>query len=1346
MLDSSKSFSDAIKAYGREFNNSVTLKSGEFEETYTGAKMEITEVFSESDKELSIGKAFSQKLDITIYNPKRTVSYTGCRILPSCRLLVGEEYETIPMGVFYPYEVKTDDDYFTLNITAYDAMSKLDTPYVPNVSLPTTDTAIVNDICKQFGFEFSGETLKRQITEIVSASVKETLGYLAGLQGKNAVFDRTGKLTFRGISKQGLNIERTNQSQNGFTRNSDTLTIDSVSSGIEENTMTAGTGKGISFFNPYINQEELKNIYNALKGLSYTPGSLKWFGDPRNELGDVNTVEEKGGSFVNFIVCSQQIDLSGGLSMTSTCSGDSDTEISFDNTSRMERLVNRFYTSMQNTVKRVSELINGARGGIFRITDSDGDGINDGFIITDTQEYPLPSNAKVIVANHEGIGLSTDGGRTYTNAITHDGINGSTLHIGSVTTAAISDETRAELVKEVTEKQAEFQVALDSITSKVVSNATLIGSAVSSVKIEYYLSTSNTSLTGGKWSTTAPEWTEGKYMWQRTTVIYKDGNSSQSDPTCISGAKGDVGKPGNDGTSVNVQKVEYNAGDSATTPPKGSWSSLPVSVSSGKFLWTRITFTDGSTAYAVSKQGEKGDTGAKGATGEAGKSAYEVALENGFEGSEGEWLESLKGAQGLQGLQGPQGEQGIQGPKGDSGDIGKSGATSYFHIKYSSVANPKTSAQMSETPDMYIGTYVDFTEADSNNPKDYTWSQFKGSQGPQGEQGIEGKNGIDGKTSYLHIAYANNATGTSGFSVSDSANKTYIGQYIDFVSEDSTDPSKYSWTLIKGNDGTGIRDTIVEYKASSSGTTVPTGTWSTSIPSVSNGQYLWTRTTITYTTGSTSVSYSVSRNGTNGSNGKSIESITEYYLVSGESSGVTISTSGWKSNIQSTDAAKKYLWNYELITYTDGTSDIIAPRIIGTHGANGTDGKDGSPGLGIESIVEYYALSTNTKAPADSAFLTTIPTMTPVNKYLWNYEKITYTDATYKNTEKHIIGVYGNSGEQGTQGINLLRYTADLPITYDDNGIGSYSSRRPLTQTDDGIKLTLSGNSNDCISIPLIYDGAVDNNETVTLSFEYRGTLTNFGKFYFLQRSGANTYLSGFTAPEESETGWKKYKHTFSMSNANAGTNYKILMFYGLGSSYTGKWIEVKRDSLKLEKGEVAAPIWTPAPQDIQSSIDNVSEMANNAQNSANEANSKADGLRNEMEQNYVQIGTLESLQTFFSSQVTQTATEIDTIFTQITDISTRVDDGLKYVEDTVSTIIRESGEGIEIGRTVSDFKTLQGTDGFYIKYKDNILHWISSDSTHMANAIIDGVLKMTSPEKEDFIWGRRTNGNLYLN
>lgn len=141
------------------------------------------------------------------------------------------------------------------------------------------------------------------------------------------------------------------------------------------------------------------------------------------------------------------------------------------------------------------------------------------------------------------------------------------------------------------------------------------------------------------------------------------------------------------------------------------------------------------------------------------------------------------------------------GPQGIPGAVGTDGKTTYLHIRYAPVQNP-TTAQMSKTPDKYIGTYTDFSGVDSTDPTKYTWSLIKGANGAQG---VPGTPGVNGKTPYFHIAYANSADGRTGFSVDDSVNKLYIGQYTDYTPDDSTDPTKYSWTKIKGEQGTAGR-------------------------------------------------------------------------------------------------------------------------------------------------------------------------------------------------------------------------------------------------------------------------------------------------------------------------------------------------------------------------------------------------------------------------------------------------------------------------------------------------------------------------------------------------------------
>lgn len=385
-----------------------------------------------------------------------------------------------------------------------------------------------------------------------------------------------------------------------------------------------------------------------------------------------------------------------------------------------------------------------------------------------------------------------------------------------------------------------------------------------------------------------------------------------------------------------------------------------------KYAWTKIKGADGT-------QGIQGKPGADGktpylhiayATSSDGKTGFSITESTGktyigvhtdytkadsTDPSKYKWTK----------IQGPQGTQGLQGIQGPKGADGKDGKTTYFHIKYSAVSNPTSASQMTETPSKYIGTYVDFTQTDSDDPKKYSWQQLEGSQGPQGKQGISGINGADGKTSYLHIKYSNDGgktfTGNSGEDIG-----SYIGTCVDYAKDDPTSVGAYKWAKIKGETGAkgekgdtgkGVKSTAVTYQVSSLGTAIPAGTWSSSIPSASAGQYLWTRTVITYTDNTTSTIYSVSRmgtngtNGANGTNGKSIGSVVNYYLATASSSGVTTATSGWTTAVQSVSAAKKYLWNYEVVKYTDGTvASTTMPCVIGSYGDQGSKGDKGDTG------------------------------------------------------------------------------------------------------------------------------------------------------------------------------------------------------------------------------------------------------------------------------------------------------------------------------------------------------------------------------------------------------------------
>lgn len=228
----------------------------------------------------------------------------------------------------------------------------------------------------------------------------------------------------------------------------------------------------------------------------------------------------------------------------------------------------------------------------------------------------------------------------------------------------------------------------------------------------------------------------------------------------------------------------------------------------------------------------------------------------------------------------------------------------------------------------YIWRRTLITYADGTN--DYTPSSTgvcitgntgaTGAQGIQGPKGDTGAQGIQGPKGDKGNTGATGATGPQG---------------------------------PKGDTGKGISSITEYYQVSGSNSTAPTS-WSTTVPSMTaTNKYLWNYETIKYTDNTTfdtkkrviGVYGDKGATGSTGANGKSIGSVVNYYLATNSSSGVTTSTSGWTTTVQSVSSSKKYLWNYEVIKYTDETiASTSTPCIIGAYGDTGAQGIQGPKG------------------------------------------------------------------------------------------------------------------------------------------------------------------------------------------------------------------------------------------------------------------------------------------------------------------------------------------------------------------------------------------------------------------
>lgn len=774
---------------------------------------------------------------------------------------------------------------------------------------------------------------------------------------------------------------------------------------------------------------------------------------------------------------------------------------------------------------------------------------------------------------------------------------------------------------DVTKAIADAQKALDATDQSVTSLTT-----------EYYASTSATELEGGTWSENRPEWTNSNYIWSRTKTTTKAGIITYSNPSCIQGNSGTNGK---DGISPTV---DISKSDGSTT----------------------ITITDKNGTHSqVVKDGVNGTPGATGADGKTSYFHVKYSNDGGktFTPNNGEEIGTYIGTYSDFKIEDStsvsaytwakiKGEQGVPGKDGLNGTNGK---TSYFHIKYSSVANPTSSSQMTETPNTYIGTYVDYVEADSSDPSEYTWSRF---QGIQGDKGIPGTNGTNGKTSYLHIAYADSADGKTGFDVSNSANKLYIGQYTDFNPTDSTDHTKYSWTKIKGeqgakgNDGTSVKitDKSVTYQASTSGTTTPTGAWVANPPTVAKGQYLWTKTVVTYSDGNSTTAYSVAYQGTNGSNGQNgspgrgVKSTEVTYQIWKD--GTSTPNGTWQTTVPDTTADKPYLWTRTIITYTDdtkSTSYSVGSTLKGVNvgGRNlflkaknevGTSFNKGNDINGFKSIWKTFVKNTFSSIdsyPYQSDLL--IPRVGQTYTIQMMVRGRLYRDYAYKDydlSSTNLLNVktieYNNS--DGIYNSTVSPY--DLMSAYSESSPDIWGNlKNGTTHTVGSIERIIYRYQNELYDAYFHVLSANDKRCTCYYVFVGKQTGGYIYQFWYPYVFG-NEASDSRTKIKVSEN-WKLHSHQWTpSSNLDSETQHNMILCrlqtdIGVGT--------VEIYAPKFELGNIATD-WTPAPEDVdeginnaQSSADkantnasNAQNTANNAQDTANKANEKADQAKSD--------------------------------------------------------------------------------------------------------------------------------------
>lgn len=473
MYNIGTAFVDAAQSKTRKiliraiFNNEIELTGQNI------MSMSVTEAVNASGG-LSMGTTISSKLEMTVKTPEQALILGGGSVVPAVAFEVDpltlETTGYCPLGKFYISEANSDNNFaHTFKIIAYDGFSKTEETYSPTIAMPNTAQAILTDIATQCGFSISPEIeYPEGEFGLYDFTCRQYIGYFAGLLGKNARFDRDGYLTFTWYQSRGYIIESDQQYLGGLKKLTEALfTVQSISSGTSDKLLVSGDGVGISFENPFITQDQLDAIASRLGVFSYMPSQLKWRGNPAIEAGDIVFVQTDDSVYSPVYVMEQTLRISGGMHSEIKCYGQSESDIKFS-TSPTQKKLQQVYTTLQQAIKEATSLLQGSNGGVFELLDEDKNGINDGWIIHSVD------GRKFIKANVNGIGITIDGGATFTEALTPEGLNASAVTTGQLNAQRVSigDAVLGDVLSVSQDEDGHIVVTIGASRSDIVQKQT----------------------------------------------------------------------------------------------------------------------------------------------------------------------------------------------------------------------------------------------------------------------------------------------------------------------------------------------------------------------------------------------------------------------------------------------------------------------------------------------------------------------------------------------------------------------------------------------------------------------------------------------------------------------------------------------------------------------------------------------------------------------------------------------------------------------------------------------------------------------------------------------------------
>lgn len=825
-----------------------------------------------------------------------------------------DRYETIDKGI---YTITTPEQYGEiLSFTALDDMYKTNAKYYSALTLPQPIMALVRDACESLNIPMGFSSMAHG-NVIVTAlpdnmTFRQLIGWAAMLETANARIDNRGylqfiKWNFGAVENGSLVPIKLEDYVNSPTLSSDDIVITGIRVKNKESESLFGTtGYVLELENNLLSDSDLGTVAAWIGGNLVGARFRNLQGDliynPLLEFGDMAySFDRNGNKYLTPIT-----NVSSPLNGITTVKTQADDPIRNSSTYMSEatkalvearQLVKDERTEREKAVERLANTLKES-GGLYMTEDPQ----DDGSVIYYMHNKPTLEESDIVwKLTAEAIGISTDGGKTYpygftvtgemiTRLLYAEGINASYINAG----ALVVRDTNGKII---------FSADIDNNQIVIDGASVRIGAS----PLDGLLNSMQGQIDGNinTWTGTpaptlsnypANEWLTDTEMSKHVGDLYYDGDShayrfrndgkgyywERLKDTDVTKALQDsedalaAAKSAQEAAALakNMTLQLSNEYQGVSVDSDGNYGTFPSNVSTQAVVMYGTQDITSDCKFTIIKSDS-----VTGSWDNSTKTYTVTALsaDDGWVDIKATYISVLSvvkrfslakiyaGKDGVDGLQGPKGDQGIPGvspsiryssmPNGEDmtdnpqyvlwldsdGNVicdtdgnaicisleeipyigflksgaevgsnnpsdytwsryqGSNGLSQRTHLAYANSADGKTDFSVSDSNREYIGMYADFTEQDSTNPDDYAWTLVKGANGAQG---IPGKAGADGKTPYFHIAYANSADGKTGFDVVVSAGKQYIGQYTDYdTPDDSIDPTKYSWTKIKGEQG-----------------------------------------------------------------------------------------------------------------------------------------------------------------------------------------------------------------------------------------------------------------------------------------------------------------------------------------------------------------------------------------------------------------------------------------------------------------------------------------------------------------------------------------------------------------